>query len=74
MALHHHDDTERVEERHLYEVPRHRETAASTLYGSLLQLIYLFFGILEVLLVVRFILKLGDANTANGVVAALTSA
>ena len=37
----------------------------------ILQLVYLVFGIFEVLLLIRFIMKLGNANSANGVIAAL---
>jgi hypothetical protein len=72
-----HDHTERVRVRERVEEPVEREhvhdepvvrTARGPVY-TLVNLIYVIFGVFEVLLVIRFILKLGNANTANQVVA-----
>ncbi len=75
---HAHDPTTRVryEERVVEERPAPVEThehvsPAATLALVLTRLVYTAFGVLEVLVFVRFILKLGDANPANGVVATI---
>jgi uncharacterized protein YggT (Ycf19 family) len=72
-----HEPTRRVhveEDRVERPVVRERRAAAyDSAYATrvILQLVYLIFGIFEVLLLIRFIMKLGNANTANGVIAAL---
>ena len=71
-----HEPTRRVrveEDRVERPVVHERRTAYDGAYATrvILQLVYLLFGIFEVLLLIRFIMKLGNANTANGVIAAL---
>ena len=72
-----HEPTRRVHvEEDRIERPVVRERRVATYDGAyatrvILQLVYLVFGIFEVLLLIRFIMKLGNANTANGVIAAL---
>lgn len=62
----------RVEERTVEEhgvSERHVDAAYAT--RTILQIVYLVFGVLEVLVVIRFLMKLGNANSANAVIAAL---
>ena len=61
------DRTERPVER------EHRAAAYDATYLTrvVLQLVYLIFGVFEVLLLIRFIMKLGGANTTNSVISAL---
>lgn len=74
-----HDHTERVRVRdrvERIEEPMHDDhavtrTRSNAAVNTLFRLIYVIFGIFEVLLLIRFILKLGNANAANQVVAAL---
>lgn len=65
-----------VEERgtpeHVEQVEHVTEGYAAT--RTLMRFVYLIFGVLQVLLAVRFILKLGNANSANGLVSALYGA
>jgi len=72
-----HEPTRRVhveEDRTETPVVRERRTTTyDSAYATrvILQLVYLLFGIFEVLLLIRFIMKLGNANSANGVISAL---
>ena len=71
-----HEPTERVHvEEYTVEdrpaAPVHHVDRAAYATRTTLQLVYLLFGVFEVLLLIRFIMKLGNANSANGVIAAL---
>ncbi len=69
----------RVEERtepvehvdHVDHVERSRAHDVAYATRTILQLVYLVFGVFEVLLLIRFIMKIGNANAANQVIAAL---
>lgn len=72
---HAHDPTRRVRveeteyrEPVAHEMPAHAAPSPVTVFVNL---VYVLFGLLEVLLVLRFLLKLGNANTGNQLVAAL---
>lgn len=60
-------------EEHLAHVERVDRPGYAVAYATrtILQLVYVIFGIFEALVLIRFIMKLGNANTANGVIAAL---
>ena len=65
----HVDHVDRVDQVDHVERGRAHDVAYAT--RTILQLVYLIFGVFEVLLLIRFIMKIGNANAANQVIAAL---
>lgn len=59
---------EEVETHHEHAV---HESGADYGVHAALRIVYLVFGAFQVLLLIRFLMKLGDASAANGVIATL---